>query len=293
MRDIAQSELDLLARAAAQTGIELRTPKLLSMGDSATFAANDEVVAKVTRFPGQRAVAHREVAVARWLASVGVPAVIAVTDAVEVGNGPHVVTFWQRIPEHRSGTAAEVAACLTRLHALPVDSAPDLAEVQPFVRVADRIEASPLDGNDKQFLLQRAMELQDRWPPPPGLAAAILHGDPNAGNVVVTPDGCVLVWDLERFSIGPREWDLTLQAVSYDSCRWIDEQEYARFVAAYGHDVTADEVYPIFRDVRELRMTSWLANKASQDLSLRAEAEYRIACLRGNRGPRPWRWRPG
>jgi aminoglycoside phosphotransferase (APT) family kinase protein len=293
MMNIAQGELDLLTGAAAQAGIELRSPRLLSMGDSATFAANDEVVAKVTRFPGQRAVAHRDVAVARWLATVGIPSVTAVTDAVEIGNGPYVVTFWQRVPEHRSGTAAELAACLTRLHALPLDSAPDLGEVQPFVRVADRIEASPLECIDKRFLLQRTKELQERWPPPPVLGAAILHGDPYAGNVVATPDGRVLVWDLERFSIGPREWDLTLQAVSYDSCRWIDEQEYARFVVAYGHDVTKDEAYPIFRDVRELRMTSWLANKASQDPSLQGEAEYRIACLRGNHGPRPWRWRPG
>lgn len=291
MGDIPHDELDRFKAAAGRAGIELQAPKLLSLGDSATIAANDEVIAKVTRFPGQQAVAHREVAVSRWLATAGIPAVTAVADAID--DGPYAVTFWQRIPEHRSGTAAEVAACLARLHAIPVDSAPDLEEVQPFVRIADRIDASALGVEDKQFLRERLEELQEGWPPTGGLGTAILHGDPNTGNVVATPDGRVLVWDLERFSIGPREWDLTLQAVSYDTCRWLTSQEYREFVEAYGHDVTADEHYPIFRDVRELRMTSWLANKADQDPAIRTEAERRVACLRGRHGERPWSWQAG
>jgi aminoglycoside phosphotransferase (APT) family kinase protein len=291
MGDIPYDELSRLKTAAGRAGVELHHPRLLRLGDSATIAANAEVVAKVTRFPGQQAVAHREVAVSRWLATVGIPAVRAVADAVD--EGEYAVTFWRRIPDHRSGTAAEVAASLTQLHALPVDSAPELDVIQPFVRVADRIDASPLTVEDKQFLHQRLVELQDRWPPPAGLGTAILHGDPNTGNVVVTPDGQVLVWDLERFSVGPREWDLTLQAVSYNTCRWLTDQEYGEFVDAYGHDVTRDAVYPLFRDVRELRMTTWLANKAGQDPAIRAEAEQRVACLRGRHGERPWHWQAG
>jgi aminoglycoside phosphotransferase (APT) family kinase protein len=165
--------------------------------------------------------------------------------------------------------------------------------VQPFVRVADRIDASRLPGGDKEFLHHRLAELRRQWPPPAGLGSAILHGDPNAGNVVATPDGRVLVWDLERFSIGPREWDLTLQAVSYGTCGWWTDREYGDFVDAYGHDVAQDDIYPLFRDIRELRMVSWLANKAGQDPAARAEAELRIACLRGRRGDRPWAWQPG
>ncbi|GAA1616741.1 aminoglycoside phosphotransferase family protein [Kribbella sancticallisti] len=291
MSEVPHDELERLKAAVERAGIELREPQLLSLGDSATIAVNDEVIAKVTRFPGQQSVAHREVAVSRWLADEGVPAVTAVADAVDEGS--YAVTFWQRVPEHRSGTAAEVAACLAQLHAIPVDSAPELEEVQPFVRVADRIDASPLDVEDKQFLHERLDELQEQWPPPAGLGTAILHGDPNTGNVVATPDGQVLVWDLERFSIGPREWDLTLQAVSYDTCGWLSDKEYGEFVAAYGHDVTAAEHYPIFRDVRELRMTSWLANKADQDPAVRAEAQRRVACLRGRHGERPWSWQAG
>jgi aminoglycoside phosphotransferase len=291
MGEVPHDELNRLKTAAGRAGIELHDPKLLSLGDSATIAANDEVIAKVTRFPGQRTTAHREVAISRWLGTAGILAVTAVADAID--EGPYAVTFWQRIPEHRSGTAAEVATCLAQLHAIPIDSAPDLEEVQPFVRVADRIDASPLDAADKQFLQERLAELREQWPPQDGLGTAILHGDPNTGNVVATPDGQVLVWDLERFSIGPREWDLTLQAVSYDTCRWFTTQQYGEFVDAYGHDVIADENYPIFRDVRELRMTSWLANKADQDPAIRAEAERRVACLRGRCGGRPWRWQPG
>ncbi|MFB6724820.1 phosphotransferase family protein [Kribbella sp. NPDC056345] len=289
--EIPPAELKRLRSAAQRAGVELRHPRLLSLGDSATIQANHEVIAKVTRFPKQQPVAHREVAVSRWLADSGVPAVTAFADAVD--EGQYAVTFWQRVPVHRSGTAAEVAAVLARLHAIPVGSAPDLEEVQPFVRIADRVGASPLDAEDKRFLLERLDELQEKWPAADGLGRAILHGDPNTGNVVATPDGQVLVWDLERFSIGPREWDLTLQAVSYDTCRWLSDQEYAEFVEVYGHDVTRDESYALFRDVRELRMTSWLANKADHDSEVRAEVLRRIACLRGQHGDRPWHWQSG
>ncbi|WP_020393183.1 aminoglycoside phosphotransferase family protein [Kribbella catacumbae] len=291
MGAIPKAEFDRLAAACAQAGIELGEPELLSLGDSATVAVNGEVIAKVTRFPGQRDVAHREVAVSRWLGRAGIPAVVAVTDAID--QGAYAVTFWERITEHRSATPGEVGAILSQLHAVPVESAPELDDVQPFVRVADRIDGAPLRHGDKAFLLERLGELEERWPAPTGLGAAILHGDPNTGNVVVTPDGQVLVWDLERFSVGPREWDLTLQAVSYETCRWITADDYGDFVTTYGHDVTATGTFPIFRDIRELRMTSWLANKADQDPAIQTEVEYRIACLRGQHGPRPWSWTAG
>ncbi|MFI5736158.1 phosphotransferase family protein [Kribbella sp. NPDC051587] len=288
---IPQAELSRLESAADRAGVELCAPRLLSLGDSATIAVNDQVIAKVSRFPRQQPVAHRSVAVSRWLASTDIPSVSAIGDAVD--EGPYAVTFWERVPQHRSATAAEVAEVLVRLHAIPVDSAPELEEVQPFVQVAERIDAAPLESADKKFLLERLDELRQQWPPEVGLGTAVLHGDPNSGNIVATPSGVVLVWDLERFSIGPREWDLTLQAVSYNTCGWLGDQEYGEFVAAYGHDVIAGENYPIFRDVRELRMTSWLANKADQDPGIRHEVVRRIECLRGLHGDRPWNWTAG
>lgn len=290
-REIPAPEADRLIAACEQAGIRHNEPHLLSLGDSATVVVNDEVIAKITRFPGQQEIAHREVAVSRWLASADLPAAAAIGDAVDLGR--YSVTFWERIPDHRSGTPAEVAAYLARLHATPIATAPDLVEVQPFVRVADRINASVLDDPDKEFLRQRLADLQAKWPPSTELPRAVIHGDPNTGNVVATPDGQVLVLDFERFSIGPPEWDLTLLATSYDTCRWISTSQYDDFSTTYGHDVTTASAYPILRDIRELRMTSWLANKADQDPAIRAEVEYRIACLRGRHGSRPWEWTAG
>ncbi|MBB5159960.1 hypothetical protein BJ970_007560 [Saccharopolyspora phatthalungensis] len=37
-------------------------------------------------------------------------------------------------------------------------------------------------------------------------------------------------------------------------------------------------------------MTSWLANRADQSDRIGAETRYRIDCLRGHYGPRPWNW---
>jgi hypothetical protein len=79
-------------------------------------------------------------------------------------------------------------------------------------------------------------------------------------------------------------------ASEYDSFRWITAEQYQSFVDAYGYDVLSSPAYPWLRDVRELRMTSWLANKADQSQAIKDEVGHRIACLRGDRGPRPWNW---
>jgi hypothetical protein len=291
MHSAPQAELDRLLAACDQTAIKPIRPELLSLGDSATFAVGDSVIAKVTRFPGQQAVAHREVAISQWLAAVDLPAVVSIGDAVD--QGPYTVTFWERLPEHRSATPAEIASYLVRLHATAAPSVPLLAGVQPFVRIAERIDASPLVDADKNFLRHRLADFEAQWPASTDLPTAIIHGDPHADNVVTTADGRVLILDLERFSLGPPEWDLALMASEYDSFRWITTEQYSDFATIYGYDVLKAPTYPLLRDIRELRMTTWLANKAGQGTSSRAETEHRIECLRGLHGPRPWIWAGG
>jgi hypothetical protein len=42
------------------------------------------------------------------------------------------------------------------------------------------------------------------------------------------------VIDLDGFAVGPREWDLALTAIYYDSFGWHTREEYEDFVRVYG-----------------------------------------------------------
>ena len=120
----------------------------------------------------------------------------------------------------------------------------------------------------------------------------MVHGDAWAGNVVATDDGRVILLDLERCSIGPPEWDLVSTAVKYITYGLIGRAEYQPFCDAYGLDVTALSGFAVIRDIRELRMTCYVAQQAAADPSFQREARLRIGCLRGCCGHRPWPWTP-
>lgn len=287
-----QAERTRVKRACSSAGIDADVIELLSLGDSGTFRVGHELVARVTRSAAQQATAHREVAIARWLERAGLPAVSAAADPVD--DGDYTVTFWHHLPDLRSATAAEIATYLLRLHALTPPDDLALQGVQPFVSISDRVDAADIPEGDKLFLRRRLSELTDRWNDVLfELPATTIHGDPHPDNVLATPDGTVLILDLERFSYGPPEWDLTLMASEYDSFRWITTDDYRDYAGTYGYDVLKAPAYETLRDIRELRMTTWLANKADQHAETRAEALHRIACLRGDHGPRPWTWDGG
>ena len=63
---------------------------------------------------------------------------------------------------------------------------------------------------------------------------------------------------------------------------------YAEFVASYGQDVTAWAHYADFRDIRELRMTCYIAQLVQDRPAAKDETSLRIECLRGKPGERPW-----
>ena len=68
---------------------------------------------------------------------------------------------------------------------------------------------------------------------PPG----VIHGDANVGNVLRDRHGNPVVIDLDGFAVGPREWDLALTAIYYDSFGWHTREEYEDFVRVYGFDI--------------------------------------------------------
>ncbi|MGW9287665.1 aminoglycoside phosphotransferase family protein [Streptomyces albidoflavus] len=257
---------------------------------------------QIWRLPGRRVIvrisrasqsdaAAREVRVARWLAQENVAAVrlVDVEQPVEIDGRP--VTFWVELPPQQHGSVEDVAQLLSQLHSLPTPTI-DLGYLDPFVRVDERLHAATtIPDDDKQWLHALHHDLRAAWAErPAGLPDRAVHGDAWPGNIVRTADG-VLMMDLERFSLGPPEWDLVSTAVRAKTTGAITIREYDRFCAAYGHDVTAWEGYPVLAHARELRMATYAAQHAASNAEWRSQAQHRIDCLRGRSGPRPWLWK--
>lgn len=283
--------LAVLAEAADRVGIAAERPDPIRLGENAIYRLCSGVVARVGR-AGQLAAARKEVAVSHWLAANSVPAIQALDVKQPVSVGDRPVTFWQELPPHRPGSHLDLALVLRRLHELP---APDgiLRPLDPFVRLAQRIDvATTLTADDRDWLAGRLAELRhDYRNLPPGLPAAVIHGDAYGGNVVVTDSGITTLLDLERFSIGPPEWDLILTAIKR-AFGGLTAENYGEFCLRYGHDVTTWSGFTTLRDIRELRMALYVAQLSGQHPDAPGEAANRVACLRGQRGPRPWSWRP-
>jgi len=280
----------VLLEACRAIGLNGADAEMFRAAENTLYTLPHGIVARVTR-TGQASAAAKEVRVSRWLAALGVPVVEALADIEQpVRVSGRAVTFWRELPPHRYSTITELADVLRRLHALP---APDfeLPSVAPFVRLRERIaEATALSVGDRSWLLQHLTNLEARYAAlPSGMPWCAVHGDAWAGNLVVTEHGPVLL-DLERFAHGPPEWDLTSIAVDYTTFGDMPADQWSDFCERYGYDVTTWEGFEVMRDVRELRKVTFAVQMAGQRPDIAEQAAYRLACVRGERGPRPWGW---
>ncbi|MEU6718975.1 phosphotransferase [Nonomuraea sp. NPDC046802] len=284
----------VLDTAGRHVGLDPAGAKLLRLGENALYRLPGGIVARVSR-AGQLAAAAREVAVARWLDANHVPAVRAwpgVDQPIDVDG--RAVTWWRELPPHRHGTALMVATALRRLHQLPPPTEFDIGRLDPFVRLAERIDrAATLAEADRAWMRTHLAELEARYAElPSGLPETVVHGDAWIGNVVSTEDGQVVLLDLERCSVGRPEWDLASTAVKAFTLAGITAEDYSTFVRTYGHDVTSWAGFETLRDIREFRMTCMAAQVAAENPARHDEVMLRLACLRGEHGPRPWTWTP-
>lgn len=291
MTDVTGTDwLAIVRSAGTAVGLDVDHAEPIQVSENAIYRLPGSVVARVSR-PGQLDAARREVIVARWLQQSGLPAVQVVPDVdqpVEVSG--HAITFWRELPPHHHGTPAQVAALLEQLHNLPIPAELSLGRIAPFVRLDERISAANiLSDPDRRWLQEHLADLRQRWESlPDGLPWCVIHGDAWIGNVAAMEDGEAVLLDLERTSIGPPEWDLVHTAIKRSSFGWITEQQYAEFCQVYGHDVATWEGFELLRDIRELRMTTMAAQVATTVAANEEQALHRLACIRGERGSRPW-----
>ncbi|MFE6861488.1 phosphotransferase family protein [Nocardia sp. NPDC057668] len=285
----------VLRRACAVAGVDCANATVLNRSENILYRLDGAIVARIAR-SGQESAARREVAVAEWLEAEGISAVRTVPGLDQpVVVEQHAVTFWKELPPHRPGTPAQIAGALRQLHALSLPVGIELGELDPFVRLDQRIDgAITVSSTDRDWMRDHLAELRKRWDErPSGLPRCVVHGDAWSGNVVATDDGTIVMLDLERTSVGPPEWDTVHTAIKFKTLGQISAQAYQSFCEVYGSDVTEWEGYELLRDLREFRMTTMAAQSAANIPADREQADHRIACLQGKFGPRPWSgWHP-
>jgi len=283
---------DILEQACAIAGIDATGARLLRVGSNTVYRLKAPVIARISRPGTDPAQVRRTVAVARWLQSVDYPAVRVVDVDQPVVLDQHVVTFWDAVSDDgdQYASVAEVAQVLLQLHQLTAPDDLHLPEMSPFANAPQRIEASTwLTPQDRAFLTATLTQMQALYAGleftlPPG----VIHGDASIGNVLRDSDGHPVVIDLDGFATGPREWDLAMTAIYYDSFRWHTRQEYQDFVRVYGYDVMTWPGYRSMRAIREFLMVTWVIQKAPESEQAAAEATKRVAALRTGASRKDW-----
>ncbi len=277
---------NVLVRACAQAGLDTTDVTLMRIGENAIYRLPKGVIARITR-PGQRAAAHREVQVSRWLETSSIPAVRAIADIEQpVVVDDRAVTFWHELPTHHPGAPVQVAYAPA-----PTPQPPTPGLFRPLrpgplrpAGPANRIRTIPhrtrprLDANTShrttptmepsthRFALvcdtRRRLDRQRRG------HRGRRHRVPRFGTNLVRPSG-----------MGHCPHRDQTHVLWLDHCRGLPK--VLRCVRAW-------EGFNLLRDIREFRMTTMAVQTATTNPVDHEQALHRLACIQGRHGPRPW-----
>jgi len=283
---------DVLERACTIAGLDADSARLLRIGSNAVYRLKAPIIARISRPGADASHVRRTVAVSRWLKSIGYPAVRIVDVEQPVVIDGQAITFWEAVSDDGDEYASvtEFADLLLRLHQLTARADLHLPELAPFANASKRIEANTwLTPDDRAFLTAMLTQMRTAYAGlefalPPG----VIHGDANVGNVLRDRHGHPVMIDLDGFAVGPREWDVVLTAIYYDSFGWHTREEYQDFVRVYGYDIMTWPGYPVMRAVREFLMITWMIQKAPESAQAAAESAKRIAALRTGASRKDW-----
>ena len=292
----AELAYKVLVNSCETIGMDHTSANLIRLGENAIYALPAErIVVRIARSTTDVAQVRREVAVSRWLRSSEVPAAATADELLPdqpILVDGHPVTFWVYIPPVQGKpTTADLGRLLKLVHGLTVPANIDLPAFDPFVDIPQRLSNAPEEvaQRDIAFLRERCEELSAvyrslHFPLPTGP----IHGDAHLGNLMRMPSGEVVMIDFEKFSIGPREWDLSLLAGYRFNFDWVDEASYQDFTRAYGYDVASWPEWRSLMAIRELAMTSWLMQNVHVSQQTHAEFVRRLADLRNPDAKRQW-----
>jgi Ser/Thr protein kinase RdoA (MazF antagonist) len=278
----------VMQAACSEAGLDARDAELIRLGENALYRLpRESLVVRIARGPDYWADAEKEVNVAKWLVSRGFPAARLHDLAQPVSIDGFPVTFWRYI-DGRQGERADVATLgrlLRKLHSEPQPSTFDLPSVDTLDKVEGRIRLAPVSTDDKRYLLHHCEELRSTlvdldFPLPP----SVIHGDAHIKNLMIQTNGTALMIDLERFSYGHPEWDVSVTATEHVTAGWWTRDEYRTFSDAYGFDVTEWDGFRTLRATQELKMTTWIMQNVKHSQEIADEFDKRLATIRGGAG---------
>ncbi len=242
--------------------------------------------------PTDRAVAEREVAVARHLEGVAVPVTPLVDgDRQPWTVGDHIVTAWEWIPPGPSTDSEDLGrlARTLREHTRQVNTvgggAPELAAFDPLGASVAAVAHLPVDDPEAGFVRHRAAALSGPFAAaqaddPAGWS--VVHGDLHPANVVDGPHGALLT-DLELAGWGGASYDAApavVRVVRYGA----RPEEAERFLAGFGADPRGWAGFDTYRSAYELWVTAWAVGVRDRDPGWAEEATRRVRSLRDGVG---------
>jgi Ser/Thr protein kinase RdoA (MazF antagonist) len=255
----------VLVGACRQAGLNASGATLIRGQTHTVFRLDRHpVLVKVVRRGTPVSEVRRTVRLARWLADRGIPvAPLYPLEVQPVVVDGHAVTLWRYLDQPSAPVPAEaLGKPLQGLHQLPRPpiALPALNAIAAIRRSVEQASALHVVARDE--LMQRAELLEARLRTVDfAFPEAVLHTDPQHGNPLHDESGVALCdWGSARW--GQPEWDLVTVEVH---CRRFGygQTHYRAFAEAYGWNVTGWSGYDVFRDLRELRVITTNACKAS------------------------------
>lgn len=283
-----EETLPSLREACLRAGFDTTQVQLIRALDNGIWRLHGSGVVARVHQPGTATSARREVRAAYWLYGNGIPVSLPRRPEPLVALS-RPVTFWTDLGPGGPANPAEVARMLRTLHHVPSPADRLLPVHDPFGQFPAQIAAAHTTPEDKVWLTAHAFRLSEQWraldwPTP----VCVIHGDAGPGNTMNTAKGTFLI-DWECISIGHREWDQATAAWHRDAFG-ASPDDYTAFAHVYGHDVTTWPGYRVIRDIHSLRAALFALRHATASPQGRAEADHRLACLRGSAGPAPKPW---
>ncbi|MEV6859876.1 aminoglycoside phosphotransferase family protein [Streptosporangium subroseum] len=291
MGSLAEEAFTVLREVCEDLGIDHRDAELLRVRSNAVFKLRSEIVVRIATAPNALTRLPLVLAVARWLAEQGFP---AVRPADEISDQPvvhegRVVTFWHYVPASGRPTTTELGEILRSLHRLPVPPVALKRFADPLSEVRRAVDRSQeLTPCQQGWLRDRIAELTDRWS---GLGVdgspVLLHGDAWIDNLLRCTDGHVVLCDWDGVAVGPREWDLVH---TYHGQRrfGLTAADVDAFADAYGSDLRSWPGYSTLMEVRDLYAVGIHIRNAGADPFSRRELPRRLDSL--TRGEKHARW---
>ncbi|MEU6740800.1 phosphotransferase enzyme family protein [Streptosporangium sandarakinum] len=289
---LARDAFAVLRDVCEDLGIDHRGAELLRVRSNAVFKLRGEIVVRIATASDARARLPVVLAVARWLAQQGFPAVRPADTICEqpVVHEGGVVTFWHYVPAAAERpTTTELGEILRTLHLLPVPPVAVKRFTDPLAGIHAEVDRSTvLTPGQRTWLRDRIAELTERWS---GLevkgAPVLLHGDAWIDNLLRRTDGHVVLCDWDGVAVGPCEWDLVH---TYHGQRrfGLTAADVDAFALAYGRDLRSWPGYATLMEVRDMYAVGIHIRNAGADPFSRRELPRRLDSLA--RGERFTRW---